>query len=72
MRTHFFTAVSSAINRLFQEAVVETGDKFSIIYIFITLFVDNVYFRVHVNVNNVSNFVFYCKKTKQSMSKSYF
>ena len=72
MSTHFFTAVFSAVNHSFKGAVVETGDKFSIIYIFITLFVNNMYFRVHVNVNNVSNFVFYCKKTKQSMSKSYF
>ena len=46
MRTHFFTAVFSAINHSFKEAVVETGDKFSIIYIFITLFVNNAYFRL--------------------------
>ena len=44
MRTHFFTAVFPAINRWFEEVVVETGDEFSITYIFITLFVNNVYF----------------------------
>ena len=37
MRTHYFTAVFTAINHWFEEAVVETGDEFSIIYIFITL-----------------------------------
>ena len=42
MRTHFFTTVLPAINRWFEEAVVETGDEFSLIYIIITLFVNNV------------------------------
>ena len=46
MRTPFFKAVFPAINRWSEEAVVETGDYFSIIDIFITLFVNNVYFRV--------------------------
>ena len=55
LRTHIFAAVFLAINRWFEEAVVETGDEFSIIYIFINLFVNNAYFRV----NYVSNFVFH-------------
>ena len=41
IRTHFLTAVFPAINHWFEEAVVETGDEFSIIYIFMTLFVNN-------------------------------
>ena len=45
MRTHFFPAVFPAINHWFEEAVVETGGKFSIIYIFINL-VNNAYFKV--------------------------
>ena len=47
-RTHFFTAVFSAINHWFEEAVVETGGEFFIVYIFITLFVNNLYFRVQL------------------------
>ena len=43
-----FTADFPAINRWFEEADVETDDEFSIIYIFITLFVNNVYFRVQL------------------------
>ena len=42
MTIHFFTAVFPAINHWFEEAVVETGDEFSIIYIFITLSVNNM------------------------------
>ena len=48
MRTHYFTAVFPAINRWFEEFVAETGNEFSIIYIFKTLFVNNVYFRVEL------------------------
>ena len=48
MRTHYFTAVFPAINRWFEEVVGETGNEFSTIYIFITLFVNNVYFRVEL------------------------
>ena len=48
MRIHFIVAVFPAINRWFEEAVAETSDEFSIIYIFITLFVSNVYFRVQL------------------------
>ena len=47
-RTHFFTAVFSAVNHCFEEAVVETGGEFFIVYIFITLFVNNLYFRVQL------------------------
>ena len=42
MKTHFFTTVFPTINHWFEEAVVEIGDEFSIIYIFITLFVNKV------------------------------
>ena len=42
MKTHFFTTVFPTINHWFEEAVVGTGDEFSIIYIFITLFVNKV------------------------------
>ena len=48
MRTQFFTAVFHAINQWFEEAVVETGNEISIIYIFIILFVNNEYFRVQL------------------------
>ena len=41
-RTHVFTAVFPAINHWFEKTVVETGDEFSIIYIFINLFVNKV------------------------------
>ena len=40
LRTHFFTVVFPAINHWFEETVVETGDEFSTIYIFINLFVN--------------------------------
>ena len=43
-----FTVVFPARNRWFEEAVVETGDELSIIYIFITIFVNNMYFRVQL------------------------
>ena len=42
LRTYFFTVVFSAINHWFEETVVETRDEFSIIYIFIKLFVNKV------------------------------
>ena len=42
LRTHLFTAVFPALNHWFNETVVENGDEFSIIYIFITLFVNKV------------------------------
>ena len=52
MITYFFTAVFLAINHWFWvAAVAEAGDEFSIIYNFITIFVNHVY---------VSNFVFHC------------
>ena len=50
-----------AIDHYFEETVVETGGEFSIIYIFITLFVNDMYFKV-----------FHCIKTKQDISKPYF
>ena len=46
MRTHFFTAVFSAINHCFEEALAENGEEFSVIYNFVTLFANNVYFKV--------------------------
>ena len=46
MKTHIFTVGFLARNYWFEEAVVEIGDEFSIIYIFITLFVNNVYSKV--------------------------
>ena len=42
MRTHIFTAVFPAINHWSEEPVVKSGDELSIIYIFITLFVNNM------------------------------
>ena len=42
MRTHFFTKVFPTINHWFEEAVVATGDEFSIIYVFVTLFVNKL------------------------------
>ena len=39
-RTHFFTVVFPAINHWFEETVEVTGGEFSIIYIFINLFVN--------------------------------
>ena len=42
MKTHFFPVVFPARNHWFEEAVVKTGDEFSIIYIFITFVVNNV------------------------------
>ena len=57
MGTQFYSGFSCS-KPLVWETVVETGDEFSIIYIFITLFVNNV----HSKFNNISNFVFHCKK----------
>ena len=36
MKTHLLTVVFPAISHWFEETVVETGDEFSLIYIFIT------------------------------------
>ena len=60
MRTHYLTAVSPAINHWFGVAVVDTGDKFSINYIFVTFFMSRAYSKF----NNFFNFVFHCPKTK--------
>ena len=48
MRTHSFTAVFPAINYWFVVAVVETGDEFSIIYNFVTIFVNTVYSKFKI------------------------
>ena len=48
MTTHFFTAVFPPMDHFFEESAVETGDEFSTIYIFMTLFVNNVYFKVSI------------------------
>ena len=48
MTTHFFTAVFPPIDHFFEESAVETGHEFSTIYIFMTLFVNNVYFKVSI------------------------
>ena len=37
MRTHFFTVVFPVINHWLAVDVVETGDEFSIFYVFITI-----------------------------------
>ena len=50
LRTHFFTAVFPAINHCFEEAVVVTGEEFSIIHIFITFFANDVYFKVSIMI----------------------
>ena len=67
-RTHFFTVVFPAINHWFEETVEVTGGEFSIIYIFINLFVNKASFKVKY----ISKFVFHCKKTQQDISKSHF
>ena len=59
MGTHFFTAAFPAINHWFG-LVAETGDEFSMIYIFITIFINRVYSKF----NSLSNFVFQGQKTK--------
>ena len=41
-----FAAVFPAINHYFEEAVVEIGEKFSVIHNVITLFANNLYFKV--------------------------
>ena len=45
--------VFQAINHWFGVAVIETGDEFSMIYVFITIFVNNIYSNI---------FAFHCKK----------
>ena len=50
--------VFPTINHFFSVAIVETGDEFSIIYIFVTVFGNNIYSKL----NNVSNFAFDYKK----------
>ena len=57
MRTHFFTAVFPAINHWFGVVALETGDDFSIICNFITIFVNRVYSKF----NNFSSFVLHCQ-----------
>ena len=57
MRTHFFTVVLPVRNHLPGLEIVATGDEFSIIYIFIAIFVNRVYSKF-----DVSNFDFHCKK----------
>ena len=46
--------VFQAINHWFGVAVIETGDEFSIIYVFITIFANNIYSII---------FAFHCKKS---------
>ena len=46
MRTYLFTEDFRPINHRFEETVVETGGKFSIIYILITFFVNKVWLRI--------------------------
>ena len=57
MRTNFFTTIFP-VNHWFWVAAVEPGCEFFIIYILITIFVNNEYSKL----NNVSNFVFHCTK----------
>ena len=60
MRIDFSSTVFSTINHWFGVALAESGDDFSIIYILITILVDDVYSKF----NNVTNSVFHCKKAK--------
>ena len=48
------------MNHCFEVAVVETGGEFSIVYIFISIFVNNVYPKFY----NVSHFVVQWSNTK--------
>ena len=58
----------SAINHWFGVVVVETGDEFSIIYIYITIVVINVYSKV----NNISNFIFHLEKQNEEFKDQCF
>ena len=51
MRTHLFTSVFPAINHWLEVNFVETGDEFSKIYIYVNIFVNNVYSEF-VNIFN--------------------
>ena len=55
--THFFTVAFPVINHWFGLTSGEC-DEFSIIYVFITIFVNNVYSKF----NNVSSYLFHSKK----------
>ena len=46
MRTYLYTAVFPAIIDWFEETILGTGDEFSIIFIFMTLFVNKVQLKV--------------------------
>ena len=63
-----FTAIFPAINHWFGAAAVRTGNDFSIIYIFIIIFMNRVYSKV----NNFSNFLFHCQKSKLGILRSVF
>ena len=60
MRIDFSSTVFSTINHWFGVALAESGDDFSIIYILITILVNDVYSKF----NNVTNSVFHWKKGK--------
>ena len=51
MRTHLFTSVFPAINHWLEVNFVETGDEFPKIYIYVNIFVNNVYSEF-VNIFN--------------------
>ena len=59
--------VFPAINRWLRIDVVETGDKFSIIYVFITISVSNACSKF-----DVGNSVFHYRKTKLGIQGSVF
>ena len=64
MKTYFYTVVFPAISQCFEKAVTETGNKLSIIHVFITSFANNVYFKVSIMF---LIYFFIVKKTKQDI-----
>ena len=61
MRTQFLAVIFPAVNHCVVVDVVETGDEFLLIYVFIIIFANNVYSEF----NNVSNFIFH-REIKQN------
>ena len=61
-----FAAVFPAINHYFEEVVVEIGEDFSVIHDYITLFVNNLYFKVSLTFLILS---FILKTAKEDISK---
>ena len=78
MRTHFFTSVFPAINHWLEVNFVETGVEFSKIYIYVHIFVNNVYsefvniFNFVLRDSKISASFFRFQKMKQDTYNSLF